>query len=250
MTRISTPWPTADAMLRLDPGAITVLASLPTAGRSTLALNIAAHAAAHGHGSVYSSAEIGVSQQREKVLAARFGVDMRSKNITASEWEEMKHAVQSQMDSLPIIYRTRGSEQLPREAWNAGRAEAATVNTQPALWVLDTIEHFTAFATDGMAWQDSMHQVKRIASEQQIAVLLTYQAITSHEEERVALHHIPDEIRQAADTLVALERPGVYWKPLGDYTEAELISLDRPLNTVQFRLEAPLCRFVERETQR
>jgi hypothetical protein len=247
MTRVTTPWDGATELFRLDPGTVTLLASLPTAGRSTLALNIAMHAGSHGHGTLYSSAESSADIQQEKVFAARYGVDTRRPNLSEVDWEELKRRAREEIPRMSLICQGTSAERFPRDVFRAGRDEAHAHGMELGLWVLDTIEHCTRYIDGRLDWEQPLHEVRRIALEQQLAVLLTIRVVNDRKDQSIAGVHIPEPVRRAVDTVVALERPGVYWDsvPDSEATQARLFQLKPwPTRLVPLKFQPSFCRFV------
>ncbi|MFF8196749.1 hypothetical protein ACF05L_39260 [Streptomyces bobili] len=75
--------------------------SLTTAGRSMLALNIALHNAQLGTQALFTSGEISFRTLQQKVLAARYGVDVRGQKPPGG-WTAFKTTVLSEMKDLPL----------------------------------------------------------------------------------------------------------------------------------------------------
>ncbi|MGW7359978.1 hypothetical protein ACWGI0_25950 [Streptomyces sp. NPDC054802] len=112
--RGAVPWSVA-ALVPLAPGTVTALVSLPTAGRSTLALNIALHHALQGTCTLFTSGEISFSILQQKVLAARYGVDVRREE-PAEGWAAFRATVMPEAQALPCSSTGRASAAPPATA--------------------------------------------------------------------------------------------------------------------------------------
>ncbi|MDF3140344.1 MULTISPECIES: hypothetical protein [unclassified Streptomyces] len=241
----ATPWPDVNDLLKLEPGTVTAIVSVPTAGRSTMALNIALHNATADRLTVFSTCEINSDAIERKLVSATCGADLRYPADTVD------------FDSL----RRRASESSVRvPGWHTPAIglpleqvfrEAATTVIPPqrgrlALWVVDTIQSYSDLDEEGLAL--SMDVARRIAEEHNLAVLITARALSEGPDEPLELRHVPTPIARGADTIVELHRDGVYWTNLPDADSAIVRALKvggkQCKESVSLKFEAPFCRFV------
>lgn len=104
------PWSGAAGLASLAPGTVTSLVSLPTAGRSTLALNVALYNAMEGIGALFTSGEITSRSLGQKILAARYGFDARFQEPPGA-WEAFKGTALPELNAAPLL--RHGGESAP-----------------------------------------------------------------------------------------------------------------------------------------
>ncbi|RKT08148.1 DnaB helicase-like protein [Streptomyces sp. 3211.6] len=243
----SLPWRGTGDLVHLEPGSITVLVSLPTAGRTTMALNIAAHNAERGVTCLFTSGETSDEGLWRKVLNAKYGFDVR-RQAPPEGWDAFKAKVNADMSSLPLFIHNPHPGDAVRAVFREGRTMANARGRRLDLWVLDTIQHFSQFTDDGLDLADSMHQARRIAQENQIPVVVTARVLTESKDEAISAEHLPPELR-GADSILALHRDNSSWfARREDDSAASTLTVLRPrpsqAGSAQLFLEEERCRFV------
>ncbi|MEV6730681.1 DnaB-like helicase C-terminal domain-containing protein [Streptomyces sp. NPDC051364] len=243
----SLPWRGSDELVRFEPGGVTVLVSLPTAGRTTMALNIAAHNTERGMACLFTSGETSDEGHWRKVLTAKYGFDVR-RQAPPEGWDAFKARVTADMGSLPLFIHNPSPGSAVRDVFREGRTMAIARGRRLGLWVLDTIQHFSQFTDDGLDLADSMHQARRIAQENQISVLVTARVLTESKDEIISAEHLPPELR-GADSILALHRDNSSWfTRREDDSAASTLTVLRPRSSqtrsAQLFLEEERCRFV------
>ncbi|WP_331743216.1 DnaB helicase C-terminal domain-containing protein (plasmid) [Streptomyces sp. NBC_00868] len=244
---LSLPWRETTDLVRFEPGSVTVLMSLPTAGRTTMAMNIAAHNAEQGMACLFTSGETDDESLWQKVLIARYGFDMR-RQTPPDGWDAFKAQVTADMGTLPLFIHNPSPGDTVRDVFIEGRTMANARGRRLDLWILDTIQHFSQFADDGLDLADSMHQARRIAQGNQIPVLVTAQVLTESKDETISVEHLPPALR-GADSILALHRDKSSWfARREDDSAASTLTLLWPHSvqdrSAQLFLEEERCRFV------
>ncbi|MGW6684919.1 DnaB-like helicase C-terminal domain-containing protein [[Kitasatospora] papulosa] len=246
---LSLPWRGTDGLARFEPGSVTVLVSLPTAGRTTMAMNIAAHNAEREMACLFTSGETSDEGLWRKVVIAKYGFDTR-RQTPPEGWDAFKAKVTADMKPLPLFIHNPRSGEMVRNVFRDGRTMANARRRRLDLWILDTIQHFSQFTDDGLDLADSMHQAQRIAQENRIPVLVTARVLTESKEETLSLAHVPPELR-GADSILALHRDNSSWfaRHEDDSPASTLTSLSphaSPARSAPLFLEEERCRFVSR----
>ncbi|MCX5450284.1 DnaB-like helicase C-terminal domain-containing protein [Streptomyces nigrescens] len=238
------PWSDGDALAPLAPGTVTGLVSLPTAGRSTLALNIALHNAQIGTQALFTSGEISFRALQQKVLAARYGVDVRRQEPPGG-WTAFKATVLSEMKDLPLALHGARASSSARDSLRQGLLAAAGANRRLKLWIVDSVLHFSDLADDGPDTAATMAELHSLASEYNLAVLVTSRVVTQHPDESVTTVHLPAGMAEHSDHVLALDRAGVYWTHTPS-TAATLRQLTGPApgRGTELELQPDRCRFV------
>ncbi|MGD6757224.1 DnaB-like helicase C-terminal domain-containing protein [Streptomyces sp. BH105] len=205
------PWPGAAALAGLVPGRVTALVSLPTAGRSTLALNMALHAAEQGRPALFTSGEVTTDVLKGKVIAARYGFDPRREQPPGG-WPAFRQSALPEMEALPLTLHGATVGSTARDSLVTGATAIMKRHRRPiGLWAIDTVQHFSEFTDTGLDIAATMRQVRALAGEYNMAVLVTAQVVTDHPDEPVTAAHVPEGIREYAQRVIVLDRPGVYW---------------------------------------
>jgi hypothetical protein len=230
-------------MLDLRPGTVTTIASLPTAGRSTFTLNMALHNALQGTCTLYSSSELVADSLTEKTISAMYGIDLRHREVPLGGWDVFKSRTTAEMESTPLLLQQVIDDE-PREAFTSGAVYGQGRGHRVALWFLDAIAHFTKFTDHGRDFDRSMQQVRHIAEEAQIPVVLTARAENDAEEEPLALQHIDEAIVRHSDHLLVLHREGIYWQS-GPGSKTAIVTRLKPEGGAPavLKFHPRLCRF-------
>ncbi|TWF92358.1 DnaB helicase-like protein [Streptomyces brevispora] len=242
------PWSGASGLAPLAPGTVTSLVSLPTAGRSTLALNVALHNAMEGICALFTSGEITSRSLGQKILAARYGFDARSQEPPGGR-EAFKATALPELNAAPLLrHGARVGTSAP-DSLRAGLVAAARKNRTLRLWIVDSVWHFSDFTDEGRDTASTMAELRTLAREHDLAVLVTSQVLTTDPQdpdEPVTAAHLPDGMASHSDRVLVLDRPGTERLRRGDTypTAATLRSLSRPGFEVELELEPEHCRFV------
>ncbi|MFF9632891.1 DnaB-like helicase C-terminal domain-containing protein [Streptomyces fradiae] len=248
MTQPDTPWPLVNTMINLRPGTVTTIASLPTVGRSTLTLNMALHNAMKGICTLYTSGELSVDMTTEKVVSAMYGIDLRHNEVPLGGWDLFKERVTAEMTSMPLLLQNQIDIE-PREAFTYGSIAGQRRGHTVELWFLDALAHFSKFTEHGPDYAHAMGQIRRIAREASIPVVVTARAVNDVEDEPLALKHLPEAVAELSDHVLTLHREGVYWRNGPDSTEATVTQLKpRGRQSAALTLHPRLCRFFARAT--
>ncbi|WP_167523808.1 DnaB-like helicase C-terminal domain-containing protein [Streptomyces brevispora] len=222
--------------------------SLPTAGRSTLALNVALHNAMEGICALFTSGEITSRSLGQKILAARYGFDARSQEPPGGR-EAFKATALPELNAAPLLrHGARVGTSAP-DSLRAGLVAAARKNRTLRLWIVDSVWHFSDFTDEGRDTASTMAELRTLAREHDLAVLVTSQVLTTDPQdpdEPVTAAHLPDGMASHSDRVLVLDRPGTERLRRGDTypTAATLRSLSRPGFEVELELEPEHCRFV------
>lgn len=237
-------WIDGAALVPLTPGTVTSLVSLPTAGRPTLALNIALHHAQAGTDALFTSGEISFRSLQQKVLAARYGVDVRRQEPPGG-WAAFKATVLSEMKDLPLTLHGARGRNSARDSLRRALLAAAGTNRKLGLWTVDSVWHFSDLTDDGPDTAATMAELHLLASEYNLAVLVTSRVVTENPNEPVAATHLPAGMAQHSDQVLVLDRPGAYWTHTPS-TAATLRQLTGPApgRAIELELQPDHCRFV------
>ncbi|MGW0608708.1 DnaB-like helicase C-terminal domain-containing protein [Streptomyces sp. NPDC002640] len=245
MTLPDTPWPAVNEMIQLRPGTVTTVASLPTAGRSTLTLNLALHNALRGVNTVYTSSELTWDSLMEKTITAMYGVDLRHREVPLGGWEVFSDRGRVEVEKLPLLFRT-AIETTPEKAFREGSVESQRRGMKVSLWLLDAIVHFSELTHAGPDYATAMDQVRHIAREHQIPVVVTAKALNEESNEPLTAEHVHPDVVDASDQVILLHREGVYWTN-GPASDAAIVRRVKPVSdpadTASLRFNARLCRF-------
>ncbi|MEU9578830.1 DnaB-like helicase C-terminal domain-containing protein [Streptomyces chilikensis] len=248
MTRPDTPWPAVNEMIELRPGTVTTIASLPTAGRSTLTLNMALHNALKGVNTLYTSSELTGDSLTEKAVTAMYGIDLRHREAPLGGWEAFSDRAKAEVEKLPLLFQSV-SETTPEKAFRKGSVESQRRGMKLSLWLLDTLVHFSELTHTGRDYADyatAMAQARGIAHEHQIPVVITAKALNEEEDEPLTAEHVHPDVMKLSDQVLLLHREGVYWTSgptSNDATITRLKPATDPTEVVSLRFNPRLCRF-------
>jgi hypothetical protein len=243
-----TPWPPVNDMIELKPGTVTTVASLPGVGRSTFTLNMALHNALQGKRTLYTSSEIHREELTSKSVSALYGIDLRHKETPLGGWDSFGARTKQQVESIPLHFH-EAIETTPEKAYKAGTVGVGRSGQRLTLWFLDSLVHFTAFTTDE-GYRDHEHgaekamaQLRRIAEQEQIAVVVTARAENEEDGQPLTLKHVEQAVATFSDQVLMLHRDGAWWT--SDVSDtATVVRLKPPYEgTAALRLLPRLCRF-------
>ncbi|MFJ4873275.1 DnaB-like helicase C-terminal domain-containing protein [Streptomyces sp. NPDC088757] len=243
------PWGAdAAALASLAPGTVTALVSLPTAGRSTLALNMALHNAQQHIGALFTSGEITSKALAQKVIAARYGFDVRSQ-VPPGGWETFKATAVPELDATPLLRHGAQVGTSARDSLRAGLLAAARRGFTLRLWVVDSLWHFSDLTEQGRDTAATMAQLRSLAREHHLAVLVTSQVVTEDPDDPdvpVTTAHLPAGMADHSDRVLVLDRPGAQgsWVPAPYPSSAILRRVTGRGPAIELELEPEHCRFV------
>ncbi|MEU1789121.1 DnaB-like helicase C-terminal domain-containing protein [Streptomyces sparsogenes] len=243
-----TPWPPVNDMIKLKPGTVTAVASLPGVGRSTFTLNMALHNALQGKRTLYTSSEIVGEELTSKAVTALYGIDLRHRETPLGGWESFSARTKQQVESIPL-HLHEAIETTPEKAYTAGTVGADRKGQRLTLWFLDSLTHFSAFTTDGRhrdhehGAEKAMAQLRRIAEQEQIAVVVTARAENEEDGQPLTLEHVEHAVATLSDQVLMLHREGAWWT--SDVSDTATVDRLKPPHegTAVLRFLPRLCRF-------
>ncbi|MER7310007.1 DnaB-like helicase C-terminal domain-containing protein [Streptomyces griseoluteus] len=245
MTPLDTPWPPVSDMVDLRPGTVTTIASLPTVGRSTFTLNMALHAALQGTCALYTSSELDQHSLVEKTVSAMYGIDLRHKEAPLGGWDVFSPRIKTEVESLPLYFHT-SMHVSPEETFREGAAGGMRRGRKVQIWFLDALAHFSEINdVEETVWdyRQSMGQLREIAHQQQIPIVVTARADNESEHDPLTLKHIAPAIAELSDQVLMLHRDGAYWTTNG--SDIATVTRLKPEydGEARLRLLPRLCRF-------
>ncbi|MFD3997157.1 DnaB-like helicase C-terminal domain-containing protein [Streptomyces sp. NPDC058583] len=242
------PWSGAARLASLAPGTVTGLVSLPTAGRSTLALNIALHNAMQGMAALFTSGEITSKSLGQKIIAARYGFDARHQEPDGG-WEAFKATAVPELNAMPLLRHGARAGTSARDSLRAGLLAAARRDRTLRLWVVDSLWQFSDLADEGVDTASAMAELRLMAREHHLAVLVTSQVLTADPQdpdEPVTAAHLPAGMSAHSDRVLVLDRHVTDEPPRDSAmdTAATLRRVSGPAPAVALELQPENCRFV------
>jgi archaellum biogenesis ATPase FlaH len=245
MSLAQSPWPALNDVLALEPGTVTTVASLTGVGKSTLALNIAAHSVLARHAGVaYTTTELNVRQVHEKIMAAHIGADIRNVTLDTQQLSTLR-AFSLEMERLHFRVLPLVGEQ--HEVGVIERLlDEMHADGQPAsLLVVDSIQGIHAPSNpDGP--RNVMGALRLLSDLHKVAVLAV-----SHLKEPTrtspGLEAIQGDVVDRSDTVLALHRSTKYWDfhdPDDANSTVTVLKGTNPGAVIPLVLQAPYARFV------
>jgi hypothetical protein len=248
VTSFDTPWPPVSDMVDLRPGTVTAIASLSTAGRSTFTLNMALHTALQGTCTLYTSSELGGDVLTSKAISALYGIDLRHQEAPLGGWDAFSARTKEQVQAIPLRLH-QSTVATPEEAFKEGTVNLARREGKLGMWFVDSLYHFTEFRTDDgfrdhdHGYERAMVQLRRIAEQQQIAIVITALAENESEHEPLTLEHVERPVAELSDQVLMLHRKGVWWT--NEPSDVATVTRLKPEleGSATLRLLPRLCRF-------
>lgn len=246
MTSLDTPWPPVSEMIDLRPGTVTIVASLPTAGRSTFTLNMALHNVLKGTCVLYTSSEINEESLTEKAVSALYGIDLRHREAPLGGWDVFSARAKAELTSVSL-YLHAATQETPEAAFEAGAVTSRQRGHKVRFWVLDALAHFSPFVHEGHGvwdFEQPMTQLRRIAEREQVAIVVTACVENETEDEPLTLKHLPAPVVELSDQVLMLHREGVYWQN-GPASNIATVTRLKPEaeKSATLRFKPRLCRF-------
>ncbi|CAL9328798.1 hypothetical protein SUDANB105_00028 [Streptomyces sp. enrichment culture] len=181
---------------------------------------------------------------QQKVLAARYGVDLNRQEPPGG-WAAFKATVLSETKDLPLTLHGARGRSSARDSLRRALLAAAGTNRKLGLWIVDSVWHFSDLTDDGPDTAAAMAKLHLLASEYDLAVLVTSRVVTEQPDEPVTATHLPAGMAEHSDQVLVLDRPGVYWTHTPS-TAGTLRQLTGPApgRTIDLELQLDRRRFV------
>jgi len=172
---LATPWPSLDAFAGgLGAGELVVLAARPGVGKTTAALQMAAHTAAAGRRVLYVSYEMAPSRLAVQLAAQRYGLD---RYAALQGWDpRLTERIQRELPTWPLDWWRAGD----RPTWDAVRREIPRLQRQTPALALVVVDHLELVPVPGhRAWPEELASLcadlKATAERYGLAVLVCQQ---------------------------------------------------------------------------
>ncbi len=238
-------------------GDLVILAARPSMGKTALALNIGAHAAANGLNVGVFSLEMGGEQLTLRLLSAESNIahhNIRNATITSDEWVELINAASRLSERKLFIDDTAGLDIM------ALRAKARKLKAHHGIdfLVIDYLQMLHSTKKHENRHQEVSEisrALKALAKELQVPILALSQlsrAVDSRMDKRPMLSDLRESgaIEQDADVIMFLYRDIVYNPDTENPALAELIvgkQRNGPTGTVQLQFLRELTKFEDLE---
>lgn len=237
----------------LHPSELIVLAARPSVGKTTLSLNIAAHAARRGYGVAFFSLEMSRDQVAMRLLAAESGVHahrLRTGFIGEEDWTRLTRAA-SRLSEMRFFV-----DDTPNISIMELRSRARRLRAEHQIGLV-VVDYLQLMHTRGRAENrqqeiaEISRSLKALARELEIPVLALSQlsrAVEQREKQRPQLADLRESgaIEQDADVVVFL------WKNPDDAHEAVLEAIvakqrNGPTGSVKLVFLREFSRFADPE---
>ena len=254
LTGVSSGFAHLDKMTSgFQPGDLIILAARPSMGKTALALNVAAYAAAQGVSVGVFSLEMGGEQLTLRLLSTESNIahhDIRNANITSDEWLDLIHQAGKLAERKLFIDDTAGLDIM------ALRAKARQLKRQENVGFL--VVDYLQLLHSGKKHENRHQEVSEIsralkilAKELQVPILALSQlsrAVDGRMDKRPMLSDLRESgaIEQDADVIMFLYRDVVYNPDTDNPAGAELIigkQRNGPTGTVQLTFLRELTKF-------
>ncbi len=256
LTGVSSGYGVLDKMTSgFQAGDLIILAARPSMGKTALALNIAAHAAAQGVTVGVFSLEMSAEQLTLRLLATESNIshhNIRNATITSDEWVELTHVAARLAQRKLFIDDSAGLDIM------ALRAKARHLKKQENVGFL--VVDYLQLLHSGKRHENRHQEVseisralKALAKELAIPIIALSQlsrAVDSRMDKRPMLSDLRESgaIEQDADVIMFLYRDSVYNPDTERPASAELIigkQRNGPTGTVQLTFLKELTKFEE-----
>lgn len=221
----------------LRSGSVTVIASRPSVGRTTLLLDIVRHAAIEQAVlTAVFSLELPAMELSQRILAAEARIrvaDMRGGRMTDDEWTRMAKRMTATSEA-PLMINTTPAAHLDALVQEITRLDVDYAHTSMPLGLvaIDSLSLLTVpVATDASREREvsvAIRRLKAVALEHDIAVVLTAElnrASENRADHRPQLGDLrdSDSIAQVADNVILIHRPDAWERDDPRMGEADLI---------------------------
>ena len=256
LTGVSSGYGVLDKMTSgFQPGDLIILAARPSMGKTALALNIAAHAAAQGVTVGVFSLEMSAEQLTLRLLATESNIshhNIRNATITSDEWVELTHVAARLAQRKLFIDDSAGLDIM------ALRAKARHLKKQENVGFL--VVDYLQLLHSGKRHENRHQEVseisralKALAKELGVPIIALSQlsrAVDSRMDKRPMLSDLRESgaIEQDADVIMFLYRDSVYNPDTERPASAELIigkQRNGPTGTVPLTFLKELTKFEE-----
>ncbi|MFH2010843.1 MAG: replicative DNA helicase [bacterium] len=250
LTGVATGFTEFDRMTNgLQAGSLVIVAARPSMGKTSLALNMASHAAiSHGIPVIVFSLEMTKEQLVERLLCSEARVEadrLRKGNLSGEDWKQLTAAA-SRLDPAKIYIDDSPSASLQQvrskcRQWRSDRQifserDPTAIESPKGLVVIDYLQLMQATTSSGRAMESREREVseisrglKAMAKELDLPVLALSQLnrqVEKREDKRPNLSDLRESgaIEQDADLIGFIYRPDFYEKDEDKRTgTAELI---------------------------
>ena len=185
----------------LRPGSLTILASRPAVGKTTMAMGAAVNVARCGRTVLFATNESSVTTMVERIVAAEGSVDgarVRDGRLRERDWSAVGTAV-GRLHNMPLhlVEQVGSLDQLGEHVRDlAGRS------CEPSVIVIDRLDPLL----DGRDPRRAVERLRRVALDVGASILATTGRPVSREvAESVAI--IDDRLVDLTDAVVILDRP-------------------------------------------
>jgi hypothetical protein len=127
---------------------------------------------------------------QQKVFAARYGVDVRQQE-PAGGWSAFKATALREIEALPLCLHGARVDSTAGDSLKSGLVAAAGRGGTLRLWIVDTVQHFSDFSDDGPDTAAAMAELRTLAREHHLAILVTAKVVTDRPDEALAAAHLP-----------------------------------------------------------
>jgi replicative DNA helicase len=194
--------------------ALVILAARPSVGKTSLALNMAQHAAiSHNKNVAFFSLEMGISEITERMISSQAGIEnwkIKHAQLDSEEMEKYSEAMGILNDLNFFIDDTPGISVLEMRT----KLRRLTMKVPIDLVVVDYLQLCKSFVKESRVQQvsDISQGLKNLAREMKVPVIALSQlsrAVESRDDSRPQLSDLRDSgsIEQDADVVMFLSRP-------------------------------------------
>ncbi|MES0838442.1 replicative DNA helicase [Nocardiopsis tropica] len=254
---IPTGYADLDALLNgFHPGELIVVAARPGVGKTTLGLNVATHAAKHGHRSLFVSLEMNRKEIGHRILSAQTSVPfftIRNKMLKEPDWARLASR-REEIASWPLIVSHNPAITFPqvkaeirrqaRKGLKIAVVDYLQLLQDPDSKSADSREREVALMTRGL---------KVLAQQLEIPIVVLCQLnrdSAKREDKRPHVHELRESgaVEQDANVVLLIHREDVYDKESPRSGEADLIvgkSRNGPMSDVTVAFQGHYSRFVD-----
>lgn len=241
----------------LYPGSVTVVASRPSVGRSTLALDMCRNTAIkHQVATGFVTAAVSKSEVVHQVLAAEARIrlgDMRTGRMNDQDWTRLARRM-SEVSDAPLHITACSAPGIDELVAEMTRLR---VDEDAHLVVVDPLSAITAITEPGASREREvamiMRRLKAAALDLQLALVVTAELGRGNEQRPGSKPQVrdlreSDTIAQVADNVILLYRPDAFEREDPRMGEADLILAKHragPAATVTVAHQLHYCRFVD-----
>lgn len=166
-------------------------------------------------------------------------------------WETFKATAVPELDASPLLRHGAQVGTSARDSPRAGQLAAARRGFTLRLWVVDSLWHFSDFTDEGRDTAATMAELRCLAREYNLAVLVTSQVVTEDVDDPdvlVTAGHLPAGMAACSNRVLVLDRPGAYgnWSTTSTTTYPSTAILRRVSGlgpAIELELEPERCRF-------